>query len=143
MDDATNFRVNDDGSVTIAKPSNNHETIILDILRLEKAKGGIFVCCRMRTRALNYAKSANIPNLDIIVEKLMFDNYPNDFTNLAKTRELIIWMVITAVFFIGIICFALISSDYISMSIICLCISGLGIWQCKRISSKIREQFSK
>ncbi len=93
MGDTTNFKVNADGSVTaIASGRKNldmDEANILDIFRIEQAKGGTFASRRMKRRAMKYAKQANIP--EYIVEKLMLDSYPNDFANYRRTTWLIAW----------------------------------------------------
>lgn len=90
------YKVNDDGSVTMAKQPSEQEQYILDIFRIEKAKGGVFASRRMKKRALKYAKSAGVP--EFMVEKLMMDHYGTDFANYGKTTQLIVWAVIAAVF---------------------------------------------
>ncbi|MCM1449487.1 MAG: hypothetical protein NC082_04040 [Clostridiales bacterium] len=110
MGDITNFTVNDDGSVTVAngstgsKSTNKHEANILDIFRIEKAKGGLFASRRMKKRALKYAKQANVP--EHIVEKLMLDNYPSEFACYPKTTKLISWISIIVLFLLGVIILA-------------------------------------
>jgi len=104
MGKLTNFKVNDDGSVTVANLPNKDEANILDILRIEKAKGGAFASRRMKKRALKYAKQANIP--EYIVEKLMLDNYPNEFACYPKTTKLIAWRSFSILFVLGAILFA-------------------------------------
>lgn len=98
MGENTNFRINSDGSVSVNSQPSSLEADILDIFRVEKAKGGIFCSRRMKKRAMKYAKTAGIPVHS--VEKLMLDNYPNDFSNYPKTTKFIIW-VVTAVIFLG------------------------------------------
>lgn len=104
MGELTNFTVNDDGSVTVAngstgpKGTNKQEANILDIFRIEKAKGGLFASRRMKKRALKYAKQANVP--EHIVEKLMLDNYPNEFACYPKTTWLIVWLSSIVLFFL-------------------------------------------
>lgn len=89
------YKVNDDGSVTMAKQPSEHEQYILDIFRIEKAKGGVFASRRMKKRALKYAKSAGVP--EFVVEKLMMDHHGTDFANYGKTTQMIVWAVIAAV----------------------------------------------
>lgn len=98
MGEMTNFLVNDDGSVTVGDKPSKDEVNILDIFRIEKAKGGPFASRRMKKRALKYAKQANVP--EHVVEKLMLDNYPNEFANYPKTTWLIVWFV-AAFLFLG------------------------------------------
>lgn len=110
MGELTNFTVNDDGSVTVvnepARPrgTNRYEANILDIFRIEKAKGGPFASRRMKKRALKYAKEADVP--EHIVEKLMLDNYPNEFACYPKTTVLIVWLSIIVLFVLGTIILA-------------------------------------
>lgn len=103
MGDTTNFKVNADGSVTtIASGRKNldpNEANILDIFRIEQAKGGVFASRRMKRRAMKYAKQANVP--EYIVEKLMLDNYPNDLANYRRTTWLITWACAFLLFICG------------------------------------------
>lgn len=96
MGDITNFKINDDGSVTIDNLHENQENAILDIFRVENAKGGVFASCRMKKRALKYAKSANVPNHDLIVEKLLLESYPGCFRNV----QLVFWMIVLFLLFV-------------------------------------------
>lgn len=62
----TSFKVNDDGSVTIAERLPDVEKHILDILRIEKAKGGIFgiivgVACLIWYKSLNSKQNIHNP----------------------------------------------------------------------------------
>lgn len=103
MGDNTAYKVNDDGSVTISEVLSEQEKNIIEILRIEKSKGGIFASRRMKKRAINYAKSVNYP--DFKVDKLMLDNYPNEFSNYPKTTSLIVWLLVAITFLGGAISF--------------------------------------
>ncbi len=108
MGEITNFKVNDDGSVTIAgkTPSlNPQEQNILDIFRIEKAKGGAYASRRMKKRALKYGKEAGIPKYE--VEKLMLDQYPADFANYPRTSRLITWLCLIVIFLCGTAAFSI------------------------------------
>ena len=104
MGDNTTYKVNDDGSVTVAAQLTEQEQNIIEILRIEKSKGGVFASRRMKNRAINYAKTFNYP--DFKVDKLMLDNYPDDFANYPRTTSLIVWLIIGIAFFCGAIFFA-------------------------------------
>lgn len=80
----TNFKINDDGSITVAEQQSREENIILDILRIEHAKGGVFAPRRMKKRAIKYARSAGVS--PVTVEKLMLDNYPDAFANYGRSN---------------------------------------------------------
>ncbi len=107
MGDTTNFKINADGSVTTIasgrKKLDMNEANILDIFRIEQAKGGVFASRRMKRATMKYAKQANIP--EYIVEKLMLDNYPNDFANYRRTTWLITWACAFLLFICGAIFF--------------------------------------
>lgn len=103
MGDNTAYKVNDDGSVTISGVLSEQEKNIIEILRIEKSKGGIFASRRMKKRAINYAKSVNYP--DFKVDKLMLDNYPDEFSNYPKTTSLIVWLLVAITFLGGAISF--------------------------------------
>lgn len=144
MDDLTKFKVNDDGSVTVANEPNKDEANILDIFRIEKAKGGPFASRRMKLRALKYAKRANIPKL--IVEKLMLSNHPDDFANYQRTSRLIVWLYLIVLFLGGAVIFAWATcwkSDVYPMllwmmgSIACLGCSYICIRQYRRLRKSI------
>lgn len=104
MGDNTTYKINDDGSVTVSEQMPEYERHIIEILRIEKSKGGAFAPRRMKKRALKYARSANIPEFK--VEKLMLDNYPKDFALYGKTTWLIVWACVAVLFFLGAVVFA-------------------------------------
>ncbi len=104
MGDNTTYKVNDDGSVTVAAQLSEQEQNIIEILRIEKSKGGAFTSRRMKKRAIKYAKSVNYP--DFKVDKLMLDNYPDDFTNYPRTTALIVCLIIGVAFLCGAVIFA-------------------------------------
>lgn len=111
MGDITNFKVNDDGSVTVGNPLTREESNILDIFKIEKAKGGLFASHRMKKRALEYAKSVGIPNFT--VEKLFLENYSEDFAIESNLTSLIIGYVTLFGGFICLICcIAMLIEDY-------------------------------
>lgn len=110
MGENNTYTVNDDGSVTVAAQLSEQEQNIIEILRIERSKGGIFASRRMKKRAIKYAQSVGYP--DFKVDKLMLDNYPDDFANYPRTTHLIIWLSVTVLFFIGAICFIPLSYDY-------------------------------
>ena len=101
MGELKNFHINNDGSVTVESKLTEQEQKILDILRIEKAKGGIFASRRMKKRALRYAESANLPTPKMLVEKLMLDHYPKYFGQYGKTTMLIIWTAFIGIFLLG------------------------------------------
>lgn len=104
MGDINTFKVNDDGSVTVSAQSYEQEQNIIEILRIEKSKGGVFASRRMKKRAISYAKSVNFP--DFKVDKLMLDKYPEDFASYPKTTSLILWLIIGITFLCGAVAFA-------------------------------------
>lgn len=104
MGDNTTYKVNDDGSVTVSAQLSEQEQNIIEILRIEKAKGGVFASRRMKKCAIKYAKSVNYPEFK--VDKLMLDNYPEDFTNNPRTTALIVCLIIGVVFLCGVAIFA-------------------------------------
>lgn len=144
------FRVNDDGSVTITDQLSKVEKDIIDIFQVEKSKGGVFACRRMKKRAMKYARSAKYP--DFKVEKLMLDYFPNDLVNYSKTTWLIVLRVITA-FFVLVTIFCLYgacifvyekglakeSLYWLSAMFAFLLVCFLLLIQYKRISSKINK----
>lgn len=101
MGELNNFHINDDGSVTVEQQLTEHEQNILDILRIEKAKGGVFASRRMKKRALKYARKAYLPTPKMLVEKLMLDHYPKHFGQYGKTTMLIIWIAFISIFLSG------------------------------------------
>ncbi len=101
MGDIATYKINDDGSVTVSEQLSEHEQNMIEILRIEKSKGGVFASRRMKKRAIKYAKSINYP--DFKVDKLMLDNYPDDFVNYPRTTSLLVWASIAFVFLCGII----------------------------------------
>lgn len=98
MGNQGNFMVNSDGSVTISQELNPDISTILDIFRVEKAKGGPYACCRMKQKAVKYAKAKGLEQADLVVAKLMLANYPAYFEALSKARALKIWVVLAIVF---------------------------------------------
>lgn len=92
----TNFKVNDDGSVTVENQLNHNEAAILEIFRVEKAKGGPLASIRMKRQAMKYAKGENVPGH--VVERLMLDHYPKDFACYPKAKWLLRWLLIAIVF---------------------------------------------
>lgn len=109
MGEMTNFLVNDDGSVTVGNKTSNDESNILDIFRIEKAKGGPFASRRMKKRARKYARQANVP--EHVVEKLMLDSYPNEFANYRRTTWLIVWFIAAFLFLGGTVLFGLLTKS--------------------------------
>ncbi len=89
-------KVNNDGSVTFVNQQSFKEKAILDIFRIEVAKGGVFASRQMKKKAIRYACSVNIPNYEMIVEKLMLDHYPAYFKNFQLLR----WLAVLAVAFV-------------------------------------------
>lgn len=75
-DNTTNFKINSDGSVTMENVADKRIDVILEILEIERAKGGFRAPRRMRNRALEYARAQRVDNPDIVVEKLMLQHYP-------------------------------------------------------------------
>lgn len=101
MGDNITYQVNDDGSVTVEQQLSEQEKNILDIMKIEKSKGGVFASRRMKKRAIKYAKSVNLPTPKMLVEKLMLDHYPKDFGQYGKTTMLIIWTAFIGIFLLG------------------------------------------
>lgn len=99
MGEIRNFQVNKDGSVTMNEPSKNSESTIIDILRIEHAKGGIFSSLHMKKRALKYAKRNDVVNPDIVVEKLILKHYPYSFKNIILTQRLITVILVFIILF--------------------------------------------
>lgn len=153
MGNNTTYKVNEDGSVTVSEQFSEYERNIIEILRVEKSKGGVFASRRMKKHALKYAETVDLPVFK--VEKLMLDSYPVDFANYRQTTWLIIWAGIAASCFIGAIYFAYIlyaysgwdySGDYFyyckeewAILVVCLVLAGISIWQYKRAASTIRN----
>ena len=50
-------KVNNDGSVTFVNQQSFKEKAILDIFRIEVAKGGVFASRQMKKKAIRYACS--------------------------------------------------------------------------------------
>jgi len=139
----TNFKVNNDGSVTVTDYQDENEKAILDILRIENAKGGIFASLRMKRRAKKFAKSQDIPNYEMLVDRLMLDNYPKDFGNYAKARNVLIWRIIAIVILLltGWVILAAAHSDRVSLNVgivFPVLISGALLWYAHRIAKGIK-----
>lgn len=98
MGEIRNFQVNKDGSVTMNEPSKNSESTIIDILRIEHAKGGVFSSLRMKKRAIKYAETTGIPNSNLVVEKIILERYPNSFKNISLAQKLKFLLIIFSVF---------------------------------------------
>lgn len=73
------------------EPREKLQTAILDIFRIEKAKGGVLASRRMKSRAMKYARTTGVPEYKTVVETLMLDNYPRDFENHGKAGLLQLW----------------------------------------------------
>lgn len=96
MGNTTNFKINDDGSISVENQLNQAENNILTILRVEQAKGGAFAPRRMKKRAIEYAKEAGVSM--VTVDKLMLDNYPDDFRNCGHSN-LLFFLLCGMIFF--------------------------------------------
>lgn len=153
MGDNTTYKVNDDGSVTVSEQLSEYEQYIIEIFRIEKFKGGVFASRRMKKRALKYAQSVNVPEFK--VEKLMLDNYPEDFANYRKTTGLIVWGGVASLLFIGISIFAWLSYDclyhnyyndfllYLLGVVFCLMMVYFSIRKYKKITTEIKHNLAK
>lgn len=153
MGDNATYKVNDDGSVTISEQLLEYEQDIIEIFRIEKFKGGVFASRRMKKRALKYAQSVNLSEFK--VEKLMLDNYPEDFANYRKTMGLIVWGGIASLFLIGTVIFACLFYDclhyddykdfllYLAGVVFCLMMVYFLIRKYKKITFEIKHNLSK
>ena len=153
MGDNTTYRVNDDGSVTVSEKWSEYEQYIIEIFRIEKFKGGVFASRRMKKRALKYARSVQLSAFK--VEKLMLDNYPEDFSNYRKTTGLIVWGCIASSCFIGMSIFAWLSYDCLYHNCyddFLLCVPGVvsclmmvyfSIRKYKKITTEIKHNLAK
>ncbi len=131
MGDISNIKINDDDSVTTLPSAGIcagenldakkrceireallKEAAIIDILNIEKAKGGAFAPRRMKRRALEYAKSAGIP--EHVVEKIMMNRFPNDFANYSKTTSMIVWLWVIGIFICGAVILGIFAADEFS-----------------------------
>lgn len=97
MSEIRNFQVNKDGSITMSEPSIDSESTIIDILKIERAKGGIFSSLRMKRRAIKYAKANGLPNPDLVVERLILEHYPACFKNISLAQW-VIWLSLALTF---------------------------------------------
>lgn len=97
MNSKENYTVNDDGSVTFTGGKDGHAETIADIFRVEFANGGIFAGLRMYNRAVKYAKKAWVTNPQLLVEKLMLEEYPTCFKTVKLARRLM-WYIIVGAF---------------------------------------------
>ncbi len=89
------FKVNDDGSVTMSgkeAPLSPQEQNILDILKIEKTKGGPYASVRMKKRALKYAKSVGIE--EFVVEKLMMEHFKEDLEASSRAASILTLRII-------------------------------------------------
>lgn len=128
------------------KSEDVQQTAILDIFRIEKAKGGVLASRRMKSRAMKYARSAGISEYETVVETLMLDNYPADFENHGKAGQLQVWCWIAAVSMLAAVILTIIAfchgdclSIYLTFVVLSLGISALGIWQFRRLFRSISE----
>lgn len=131
------------------EPREKLQTAILDIFRIEKAKGGVLASRRMKSRAMKYARTTGVPEYKTVVETLMLDNYPRDFENHGKAGLLQLWGWTGAVSLLAAV--ALMISAfynrydfliYLMFIVISLAISALGIWQFRRLYRSICEHAS-
>lgn len=97
MNNKGNYTVNDDGSVTFAGGKDSQTETITDIFCVEFANGGIFAGLRMYNRAVKYAKKAWVTNPQLLVEKLMLEEYPTCFKTVKLARRLM-WYIIVGAF---------------------------------------------
>lgn len=94
-DNTTNFKINSDGSVTMENVADKRIDVILEILEIERAKGGFRAPRRMRNRALEYARAQRVDNSDIVVEKLMLQHYPELCNCMPLYRTYTKWLMIS------------------------------------------------
>ncbi|MDE5561677.1 MAG: hypothetical protein K2J00_07775 [Bacteroidaceae bacterium] len=153
------FKINDDGTVTTIGSSSSMTEVekqILDALRVEASKGGVFAPLRMKRRALKYANSysASVQFPQLVVDRLMLEHYPKFFVIYRKSWWLCVWgavifafMCITALAYINVylIFERYWRTDYMDsgMYIIlpfatfCLGVTILGAWRYMCISKQI------
>ena len=103
MGSNSTFKINDDGSATMTNHLSDVKQNIIDILQIEKSKGGVLANRRMKKRALRYAKSVNYPEFK--VDKLMLDYYPEEFSSQEKTNIRLTALILSVIFLLcGVIC---------------------------------------
>lgn len=136
MGNNTTYKVNEDGSVTVSEQFSEYERNIIEILRVEKSKGGVFASRRMKKHALKYAETVDLPVFK--VEKLMLDSYPVDFANYRQTTWLIIWAGIAALCLIG-AAGIIYTIEGTNLWVYLIILAGISIWQYKRTASTIRN----
>lgn len=131
------------------EPLEKLQTAILDIFRIEKAKGGVLASRRMKSRAMKYARTTGVPEYKTVVETLMLDNYPRDFENHGRAGSLLIWACFALVFLSAAVGFAFMAAYdnydfpmYLTFMVLGIGLSALGVWRCIRIYRRITDSES-